>query len=76
MLLTVTQLRQHVTSGLGDDALQRLLEVAENDITAAAGDEGAQTEYQRGGFEALVLDHPMGTATSVTERAEDRKSVG
>lgn len=67
MILTVTQLRQHVASGLADDALMRLLEAAENDITAKYGAAGAVTEYHDGGFEALVLGRRVGTITSVKE---------
>lgn len=67
MILTVTELRQHVASGLPDDALMRLLEAAENDITAKFGAAGAVTEYLDGGFETLVLGRRVGTITSVKE---------
>jgi len=70
MILTVAQAREHVTTALSDDAVLSMLTAAEADITAAAGVMGAQTEYVRGGFESLVLDHLMGTATSVTELSD------
>jgi len=70
MILTVTQLRQHVTSGLNDDALQRLLEDAERDITARFGAAGEVTEYLDGGWRELVLRRRAGTITTVTEASE------
>jgi len=70
VILTVTELRQHVASGLPDDALMRLLEAAENDITAKYGSAGAVTEYLDGGFEKLVLGRRVGIITSVKEYAD------
>jgi hypothetical protein len=70
MILTVTELRQHVASGLPDDALKRLLEAAENDITAKFGTAGSVTEYADGGHELLVLARPVGTVTTVQELAD------
>jgi len=70
VILTVTQLRQHVTSGLSDDALQRLAEAAEKDITAKFGAAGEVTEYLDGGYQQLVLRRRVGTITSVTESSD------
>ena len=67
MILTVTQLREHISSGLTDDALQRLLEAAENDITAKFGAAGSVTEYPVYGFDLLVLSRRVGTVSSVKE---------
>lgn len=70
MILTVDQLRQHITSGLGDDVLQRMLTDAEVDIISALGEAGAVTEYIEGGHELLVLQRQAGTITTVTEYAD------
>ena len=70
MLMTVDECRAYVSSSLTDDALLLLLIATEADITAAAGAMAAQTVYIRGGYESLVLDHPAGTMTSVTERSD------
>ncbi len=67
MLLTVTELRGHISSGLGDAELQRLLDAAEDDITRVAGPLDAATEYHPGGYGSIVLDQRPSTVTSVKE---------
>ena len=75
MLLTIDEARAYVATSLTDAALLQLLIATESDITAAAGVMGAQTEYQRGGYESLVLDRPVGTITSVTERSDTASAL-
>ena len=79
MLLTVDELREFITTGLSDDALQLLLDSAEADITAAAGDPVEQTEYVQGGSAALVLSRPMPSPDydliSVTEQSDTTSPV-
>lgn len=75
MILTVNELRQHIASGLGDDALQRLLEAAEIDITAKFGAVGSLTEYSNGGYELLVLGRRPGSVSSVVELADTTSSL-
>jgi hypothetical protein len=74
MLLTVEELREFITTGLSDDALQLLLDATEADITAAAGDPVEQTYHVQGGYPALVLPRPAPSPdydlTSVTEDAD------
>lgn len=67
MILSVDELREHVNSGLGDPALQRLLDAAEEAIIARAGATGARTEYAGGGSLYVTLSRPAASITSVTE---------
>lgn len=67
-LLTPTQLRQHVSTGLDDDALQRLLDANEEAIEKRAGSPAAFTEYHLdGGKPYLIPTRPVGTVTSIVE---------
>lgn len=68
MILTVDELREHVTTALGDDALQRLLDAAEEAIVARAGDGLERTERLGGGYRFLTLLQPAGSISSITER--------
>lgn len=67
-LLTVDELREHVTTSLGDDALQRLLDDAEAAITAYAGDVASAVEIVSGGSPSLTVGRPIESITSVRER--------
>lgn len=67
-LLTVDELREHVTTSLGDDALQRLLDDAEAAITAYAGEVGTAVEIVTGGSPTLTVGRPIESITSVRER--------
>lgn len=67
MILTVNELREHVTTDLGDDALQRLLDAAEEAIVARAGAPGVRTELAAGGYRFLTLGRPAASITSVVE---------
>jgi len=67
-ILTVDQLREHISSGLGDDALQRLLDAAEDDIVAFDGAVASQTERIRSdGSDIVLLRRPVSSVTSVKE---------
>jgi hypothetical protein len=71
-LLTVDQLRQHVTTTLGDEALQRVLDAANADLLAAAGPLGVTTLEMHGGRSSVLLLPRRFTAVSgVVERYED-----
>jgi hypothetical protein len=67
MILTVDELREHVNSDLGDDALQRLLDAAEWAIVNRAGAVGARTEIASGGFRFIALARPAFSITSIVE---------
>jgi hypothetical protein len=67
MILTVDELREHVTTALEDDALQRLLDAAEAEIVRYAGDPGAAVEILHGSGRYLTLDRPAESITSITE---------
>ncbi len=70
-LLTVTELREAITTSLTDDRVEELLDATEEDIIAAAGTTTVQTEHADGGHAALVLVRPInGSITSVTEKAD------
>lgn len=63
--VTVETFREHVTSELGDDALQLLLDAAEQAIRARYGEAG--TETHDGGQSYIFLRRRAAEVTSVTE---------
>lgn len=67
-LLSVEELREHVTTGLGDTALQRLLDDAEAAITAYAGAVGATEELVSGGGSRITTTRPIASVGSIVER--------
>lgn len=68
--LTVDELREHVNSGLSDDALERLLEGAWQEIVAQTGD-GARTEYVGGGSRYITTHFPIASVSTITETRGD-----
>lgn len=67
MLLTVAELREHVETSLGDDAVQRLLDGLEAEIVRYAGPPGEQTDRIRGGQQLITLLRPTSRIVSVSE---------
>lgn len=67
-ILTVDELREHVETTLGDDALQRLLDAAEDAIVAYAGAPGSAVEIVDGGYRKLVLSRPASAISTIVER--------
>lgn len=74
-LLTVTEFREHVTTSLGDAAVQRLLDDAEAEIIAYAGDVSTATELMAGGTSRIVTSRPIDSVTTVVERDGGSSSV-
>jgi hypothetical protein len=70
-LLTVEELREHVASGLPDDALERLLDAAEAAINAEIGPAGQRVEHVDGGGTVLILRHPAASVALVRENGRD-----
>jgi hypothetical protein len=70
-ILTVDEVREHVVTQLGDDALQRLLDAAEYLIVERAGPAGARTEVLAGGYRLISVSRPIDTAQAIaiTERS-------
>lgn len=66
-LLTVVQVRQNVESGLHDDALQRVMDAAEQDIDQKFGALATQVDDMPGGLKSFWTTRPIGTITSVIE---------
>jgi hypothetical protein len=66
-LLTVEEFREHASTGLGDDAVQRLLDAAEELIVEIGGSLADATEIFRGGGHYLILRRPVVSITKVTE---------
>lgn len=67
MLLDVGQFREHVTTSLGDDAVQRLLDAAEAAIVSRIGAAGARTERANGGYRTIAVGHRVDSISAVTE---------
>lgn len=65
--LNVAGFREHVTSALGANALELLLDAAWQAIAKVAGAEGDVTEVRAGGGSVIFLPRPAATITSVTE---------
>ncbi len=66
-ILTVAQLREHVTTPLVDAALQRLLDAAERDIVLTAGASGSAVETHDSETEFIYPSRPVSAVTSITE---------
>lgn len=74
-ILSVSELREHITSALVDDALERLLDAAEAEIVRVAGEPGSTTELLTGGGRYIVLSRPASAFTSVTESRYSTSTV-
>ena len=66
MLLTVGELREQVTTALPDDAVQRLLDAAEADITRWTWPLGSTVRELVHGSRFLALDHRAETIVAIT----------
>lgn len=67
MILTVDELRGFISSELEDDALQLLLDAAEEAIVRRAGAAGTRVELVGGGNRLIFLARPVSAITSITE---------
>ncbi len=66
-LLTIAEVRAHITTALTDAALQLLMDAAEAEITGTIGPVGAVSEIITAGPGDLVmLSYPAASITSVT----------
>lgn len=76
-LMTVAQLREHVTSRLADSALQRLIDANTLAITERAGAIGSASIVITGNRSRYIfLDRPISTITSITEFFNDPVGIG
>jgi hypothetical protein len=66
-LLTVDEFRGFVTTGLGDDELQLILDATESEIVRAAGASDSVVELASGGARFIFLARPAASITSITE---------
>lgn len=66
-LLTVTQILEHFETDLSNDALQRLIDSEDGEITRRFGAPTAQTETLRGGETHLFLSRLVSSITSISE---------
>lgn len=65
--LTVAQLRAHVETDLIDDAVQRLIDAAEEEIASKVGPAASATEYKEGDSKVIFLMRSAASITSITE---------
>jgi hypothetical protein len=73
-ILTVDEVREHVETDLGDDALERLVEAADQEIIDRLGVLASHTEFLEGeGLKELPLARRASAITSVVERIEDEE---
>lgn len=70
-LLTVTQIREHVETDLSNDALQRLIDSEDGEITRRFGAPTTQTETLKGGESYVFLSRLVTSITSVTEEVDE-----
>lgn len=74
-LLDVAALREHITTGLVDAALQRLLDDAEAEIVRYAGPVGSVVEIVRGGGSQLAVSRPIASITAIRERDDNYSPI-
>lgn len=74
-LLTADEFREHVTTALGDDAIERALDAAEEAIDAIAGPVGAVTEIRNGGYTFVTLARRASAITSIVETWGDETTT-
>lgn len=75
-LLTVEELRGHITSSLGEDELQLLLDAAEEAIEARYGPVGSDvTEIVDGGLSHIFLRRRALAITEITETVADVDTI-
>lgn len=67
-LLTAVELRKHVETDLGDDALQQLIDASDAEIVRRLGPVVTQSEVLAGEGEYLPLARGASSITSITER--------
>lgn len=67
-LLTLAQVREHVESDLGDDAMQRVIDGADAEIIRRLGVLATHTHVTEGGEQLLHLPRKASSISSVTER--------
>src|SRR5688572_20353800 len=67
-LLTADEFKEHVTTSLEDEAIERLLDDAEDTINAFAGPVGAVVEYVLGGTDRISTSRPIATISAIDER--------
>ncbi len=72
MLITVTELRRHVTTRLGDEALLDIIEAEEQEIERRVGPLGTITDvrHPRNGETVILLGRIPESIVSVTERID------
>ncbi len=70
-ILTVDQLREHIETDLGDDALQRLADGAEGTIIASVGSLTARVDVLEGLDRAIYATASVSSVTSIKERDFD-----
>lgn len=71
-ILTVSEVRDHIETGLVDDALTRLIENADQEIIDRLGALATHTDVLNGhGLPVLPLSRKASTITSVTEKILD-----
>lgn len=66
-LVTKAEVREHIETDLGDDALDRLIDDADAEIIRMHGEHTTQTEQLLGGNVFLILSRPASSITTVTE---------
>lgn len=69
-LLTATEVRQHVETGLTDDALTRLVEDADSEIIDRLGALASQVDVLDGGVPVLPLSRKASSISSIVERID------
>lgn len=70
--LTPEEFREHQSTALGDEAVQRLIDAARAAIVARFGPSKEFTEQRRGGGSLIFLSRPADTVTTVVERFGDQ----
>ncbi len=66
-LMVVKEVRNHVETGLVDDALERIMDSVEEDIDQEFGAVASQVDDLEGKTKSIFMTRPIGSITSIME---------
>jgi hypothetical protein len=70
-LLTLAKVRENIETGLGDDALQRVMDSVEDDIDQRHGAVASEVDDLVGGLKSIWTTRPILSITSIVETVDN-----
>lgn len=74
-LMSLPEVRQNIETGLLDEALQRIMDAAEQDIDNRYGAVGSQVDDLEGGGKSIWTTRPISSITTIVETVLDDKTT-